>query len=131
VYKSRRAAPALKQKVAFAVDDEHAIATTLATILNYAGFDARAMFSGEEAVDALDNLDPDLLITDVVLTGMNGIEAAIITRSKMPKCKILLFSGQAVSLDLLLIARLEGHEFEILAKPIHPIDLLEKVRSQP
>jgi CheY-like chemotaxis protein len=120
-----------KQKVAFVVDDEHVIATTLATILNFAGFDARAMFSGQEALDASDHLRPDLLITDVVMTGMNGIEAAIITRSKLPECKILLFTGQAASLDLLVVARLEGHEFEILAKPIHPIDLLEKVRSQP
>ena len=55
-----------KQKVAFVVDDEHVIATTLATILNYAGFDARAMFSGQEALDASDHLRPDLLITDVV-----------------------------------------------------------------
>jgi DNA-binding response OmpR family regulator len=120
-----------KQKVAFVVDDEHVIATTLATILNYAGFDARAMFSGQEALDASDNLQPDLLITDVVMTGMNGIEAAIITRSKLPKCKILLFSGQAASLDLLVMARLEGHEFEILAKPIHPTDLLARIRIQP
>jgi DNA-binding response OmpR family regulator len=120
-----------KQKVAFVVDDEHVIATTLATVLNYAGFDARAMFSGQEALDASDNLQPDLLITDVVMTGMNGIEAAIITRSKLPKCKIFLFSGQAASLDLLVMARLEGHEFEILTKPIHPTDLLAKIRSQP
>ena len=120
-----------KQKVAFVVDDEHVIATTLATVLNYAGFDARAMFSGQEALDASDNLQPDLLITDVVITGMNGIEAAIITRSKLPKCKVFLFSGQAASLDLLVMARLEGHEFEILTKPIHPTDLLAKIRSQP
>jgi DNA-binding response OmpR family regulator len=120
-----------KQKVAFVVDDEHVIATTLATILNFAGFDARAMFSGQEALDASDHLRPDLLITDVVMTGMNGIEAAIITRSKLPECKILLFTGQAASLDLLVVARLEGHEFEILAKPIHPTDLLARIRSQP
>ena len=65
------------------------------------------------------------------MTGMNGIEAAIITRSKLPECKILLFTGQAASLDLLVVARLEGHEFEILAKPIHPTDLLARIRSQP
>jgi hypothetical protein len=47
----------------------------------------------------------------------------------MPNCKILLFSGQATTADLLEKARLEGHEFEILAKPVHPTDLLAKLRG--
>ena len=124
-------APALKPKVAFVVDDEKAIASTLALILNHAGFDAHAFFGGQEAVDSLDKLQPDLLITDVMMPGMNGIEAAIITHTKLPKCKILLFSGQAATVDLLAVARSEGHDFEILAKPVHPSDLLEKIRNQP
>jgi CheY-like chemotaxis protein len=61
---------------------------------------------------------------------MNGIEAAIITRTKLPKCKILLLSGQVATMDLLETARAQGHEFEILAKPVHPADLLEKIRTQ-
>jgi CheY-like chemotaxis protein len=125
-------APASKQKVVFVVDDEHVIATTLATILNIAGFEAHAFFSGREAVGALDKLQPDLLITDVVMPPMNGIEIAIITRTKIPKCRILLFSGQAATADLLKTARTQGHaEFEILAKPVHPTDLLKRLRSQP
>jgi CheY-like chemotaxis protein len=122
--------PAIKQKVVLVVDDETAIATTLGIILNQAGFEAHALFSGQEAVDALDKLQPDLLITDVVMPGMTGIEAAIITRSKLPKCKILLFSGQAATNDLLEQARAQGHDFDILAKPMHPSDLLEKLRGQ-
>jgi DNA-binding response OmpR family regulator len=124
-------APALKQKVAFVVDDERTIARTLAIILNHAGFDAHPFFSGQEAVDSLDKLQPDLLITDVMMPGLNGIETAIIFRTKLPKCKVLLFSGQAATTDLLAKASLEGHKFEILAKPVHPDDLLEKIRSQP
>ncbi len=110
-------------------DDEQVIANTLAIILNQAGFEARAVYSGEKAVESLDNFQPDMLISDVIMTGMTGIEAAIITRAKLPKCKILLFSGQAATADLLEKAREQGHEFEILAKPVHPTDLLAKLRG--
>src|SRR5215469_13775520 len=82
-------------------DDEQVIANTLAIILNQAGFEARAVYSGEKALDTLDEFQPDMLISDVIMTGMTGIEAAIITRSRLPKCKILLFSGQAATADLL------------------------------
>src|ERR1700751_6247385 len=104
-------------------DDEQVIANTLAIILNQAGLEARAVFSGEKAVESLDSFQPDMLISDVIMTGMTGIEAAIITRQRLPNCKILLFSGQAATADLLEKAREQGHEFEILAKPVHPTDL--------
>ena len=110
-------------------DDEQVIANTLAIILNQAGFEARAVFSGEKAVEALDSFQPDMLISDVIMTGMTGIEAAIIIRARMPNCKILLFSGQAATADLLEKAGAQGHQFEILAKPVHPTDLLAKLRG--
>jgi CheY-like chemotaxis protein len=122
-------APATKSKPRVLVaDDEQVIANTLAIILNQAGFEARAVYSGEKAVESLDSFQPDMLISDVIMTGMTGIEAAIATRQKLPTCKILLFSGQAATADLLEKARAEGHEFEILAKPVHPTDLLAKLR---
>ena len=110
-------------------DDEQVIANTLAIILNQSGFDARAVYSGEKAIEAIDEFQPDMLISDVIMTGMTGIEAAIQMREKLPKCKILLFSGQAATADLLERARSQGHEFEILAKPVHPTDLLAKLRG--
>lgn len=116
-----------KYKVIIA-DDEELIARTLSMILNNSGCDARAVFSGQEAVDLAECFQPDLVITDVVMPGMSGIEAAIEIRNILPKCKILLFSGQAATADLLEKARNQGHEFEILAKPIHPDDLLAKLR---
>jgi CheY-like chemotaxis protein len=117
-----------KRKVLVA-DDEQVIANTLAIILNQAGFEACAVYSGEAAIEALDSFQPDMLISDVIMTGITGIEAAIAIRQKMPHCKILLFSGQAATADLLEKARLHGHEFEILAKPVHPTDLLAKLRG--
>jgi len=111
------------------VDDEHVIADTLAIILNQAGFDASAVYTGIGAVERAREERPDLIISDVIMPDMNGIEAAIKIRQALPSCKILLFSGQAATADLLEKARLEGHEFEILAKPVHPQDLLAKLRG--
>lgn len=113
------------------VDDERVIADTLSVILNRAGFDASAIYSAADAVDRANNLRPDLVICDVIMENqsMNGIEACIQIRSKLPGTKILLFSGQAATADLLDRARSEGHDFEILAKPVHPDDLLAKLRA--
>jgi CheY-like chemotaxis protein len=110
-------------------DDEQVIANTLVIILNQNGFEARAVYSGEKAIESLDEFKPDMLISDVIMTGMTGIEAAIEVRKLLPQCKILLFSGQAATADLLERARAQGHEFEILAKPVHPTDLLAKLRG--
>ena len=122
------AATPSKRKVLVA-DDEQVIANTLAIILNQAGFEARAVYSGEAAIEALDSFQPDMLITDVIMTGITGIDAAIAARARLPRCKVLLFSGQAATSGLLDQARLQGHEFEVLAKPVHPTDLLAKLRG--
>ena len=117
-----------KPKVLVA-DDERVIADTLAIILNQSGFEATAVYNGEKAVEAARTIRPDMLISDVIMTDMNGIDAAITIRTMLPNCKILLFSGQAATADLLDRARVQGHEFEILAKPVHPQDLLARLRS--
>ncbi len=111
------------------VDDERVIADTLAIILNQHGYEASAVYTGTGAVERARNDRPDLIISDVIMPDMNGIEAAINIRKFLPACKILLFSGQAATANLLESARAQGHEFEILAKPIHPQDLLAKLKS--
>ena len=110
-------------------DDEQVIANTLAIILNQAGFEARAVFSGEKAVESLDSFQPDMLISDVIMTDLNGIDAAIRIREILPSCKILLFSGQPATGDLLREARFRGRGFEVMAKPVHPSVILEQIRA--
>ena len=110
-------------------DDERVIADTLAYILNQAGFEATAVYTGVEAVALAQTLKPDLLVTDVIMPDMNGIEAAINIRGFLPACKVLLFSGQAATAGLLDEARKRGYEFEILSKPVHPQDLVAKLRQ--
>src|SRR5438309_1618804 len=110
-------APTNQKPKALVVDDEQVIADTLAIILNQAGFDASAVYTGKGAVEAARQRRPAIIISDVMMPDMNGIEAAIEIRSFLPECKILLFSGQAATADLLKQARARGHEFEVLAKP--------------
>jgi len=117
-----------KPKVLVA-DDEPVIADTLVMILNQSGFEARAVYSGERALELVSTFEPDMLISDVIMADLNGIDAAIRIRALRPRIKILLFSGQAATADLLEKARAKGHEFEILAKPVHPTDLLAKLRG--
>ena len=110
-------------------DDERVIADTLAMILNQSGFDARAVYSGEKALELAPIFAPDMLISDVIMNDLNGIDAAIRIRELLPQIKVLLFSGQAATADLLEEARAQGHEFDILAKPVHPQDLLSRLRN--
>jgi CheY-like chemotaxis protein len=111
------------------VDDEQVIADTLAKILDLNGYEASAVYTGTAAVESARSLQPDLIISDVIMPDMDGIQAAISIRGFLPNCKILLFSGQAATADLLENARAQGHEFEILGKPVHPSDLLAKLRG--
>ena len=110
------------------VDDEPIIADTLVDILKGEGHEAFAVSSGETAIKWAEMLRPDAVVADVVMPGINGIETAKAIMKFLPNCRIILFSGQAATLDLLEQARLEGYNFEVLAKPINPDVLLSALK---
>ncbi|SPE24340.1 hypothetical protein SBA5_450004 [Candidatus Sulfotelmatomonas gaucii] len=112
------------------VDDESAIADTIAKILTLSGYPAIAAYDGNDALETALLKPPELLITDVALPGMNGIELAVTIKRIFPDCKILLFSGQASTADLLATAGRAGHHFTLLNKPVPPEDLLTIVGAQ-
>ena len=111
------------------MDDENAICSTIAMILRSTGIDAVSFNMPSDALEAARLSAPDLLLTDVLMPVMTGIELAILVKKLCPDCKVLLFSGQASTADLLDAAKTEGHKFEILTKPIYPTDLLAKIRT--
>ncbi len=118
-----------RQVSVFVVDDEEVIATSLAMILRLdGGFRARSFTKPLEALEAVRLEAPDLLISDVVMPKLSGIELAVQVREHCPNCKVLLFSGQAATAHMLESARRIGHDFEVITKPIHPADLLIKIR---
>lgn len=114
-------------RVVFVVDDEPIIAESLAAILNHAGFNARAFDDPHKAIAACSEMSPDLLITDVMMPGMTGVELAIHFRGTQPQCKVLLFSGTASTKYHLEEAHKQGYDFDLIWKPVHPADLLAKL----
>jgi CheY-like chemotaxis protein len=112
----------------FVVDDESVIATTLATILQRSGFDAVSFTEPLKALEAARHNAPDLLISDVLMPQLSGVDLAIRMRQENPGCRVLLFSGQAATANLLDAARERGHDFELLSKPIHPTEFLQRVK---
>ncbi len=111
------------------VDNEHGILVTLAAILKGHGFTVFTARSGEEAVDVAYNVEPDWVVSDVVMGTLSGIDAAIRIRELCPGTQVLLFSGNALTSDLLAEARSHGHHFDILAKPFDPAELIERLRA--
>jgi DNA-binding NtrC family response regulator len=111
------------------LDDEQVIANTLALILNRSGFEARAVYTAEAAIQSAREISPDVLISDVIMDGSTGIDAAIRISEMAPNCHVILFSGQAATADLLERAKAGGHRFELIIKPVHPRALLERLKQ--
>jgi len=109
------------------VDDETVIADTLCMILNQSGYACIAAYDAASALEVVRVTPPQLLITDVVMPGLNGIDLGVEVRALVPDCKVLLFSGQAATVDLLGNPRYAVHNFVLLSKPVHPRELLSHI----
>ena len=112
------------------VDDEKRIADTLSEILEMSGFHVATAYDGWDALEAAARFHPDYLLSDVLMPRMNGVDLAIAMRKMYPDAKILLFSGQAGISEILLAGHRQGFEFELIAKPIHPLKLIERLKAQ-
>jgi len=109
------------------VDDENGILVTLSAILKGNGFTVFGARSGEEAVSLARGIEPDWVLSDVVMGTLSGIDAAIQIRERCPGCRVVLFSGNALTTDLMAEARSRGYDFEILSKPFQPTELLQRM----
>lgn len=111
------------------VDDEHNIADTLAMVFKIKGHEAIPAYSAESAVELIEQFEPDIVLSDVVMGKMTGVDLAIYLSKARPEVKVVLFSGQASTADLLAEAGRKGHHFHLLAKPLHPEKLLEDIMA--
>jgi DNA-binding response OmpR family regulator len=117
---------AAKPKV-IVIDDQRLIADTLAEILNQNGYDAARVYSGEEALETVHRSEPDVVLSDVRLHKLDGIQTAVRIRSLHPACRIILFSASHIS-DAEQ-ARIDECGFEFLHRPLHPKEVLKHLHG--
>ncbi len=93
------------------------------------GFDASFFTEPIQAIQAARYYAPDLLISEVSMPVLSGIQMAFEVQKQCPNCKVLLLSGHPDTADLLTASRANGHTFEVLPKPIHPTALLREIQA--
>jgi CheY-like chemotaxis protein len=79
----------MKLRLLVVDDDERLVADSLVEILNMFGFSASSGHRSSEAIDRATTALFDVLISDVVMGEVSGIDAAIAIRQSLPNCKVL------------------------------------------
>lgn len=106
------------------VDDEPLILETLSAILDGNGL---AVITAQDAPAALEMariMPPDILISDIAMPGMSGLDLAVEMSKAVPDCDTLLFSGEPSTCDQIKNYHAQGFDFVTMIKPVHPTELL-------
>jgi DNA-binding NtrC family response regulator len=110
------------------VDDERRVADSVAFMLEHEGYSVRVAYSGADAINIAREFKPMLVLADVVMPEMNGVDTAKEICEAVPSCKAMLFSGHAEGRQLAQDAQTQGQNFEFIEKPTHPTEMLLKIR---
>jgi DNA-binding NtrC family response regulator len=119
----------IKVRPVLIASGERVIADTLAVILSQQGYAAVTAYGGLDAVDKARQQRPWFALVDLIMRDMNGIDAGIRIIREEPDCQVLLCSAQGDITDLSEYGKQQGYEFEIVPAPMHPQNLLEKLRT--
>ena len=112
------------------VDDERVTATTLAMVLKGAGFDAVAAFSGSEALKLANASQFDILLSDVMMSPIDGIHVAKAFRNMNPASRIFLFTGTPEAAERMFAAYKAGYDFQVFAKPLNPAQIIDTLHGE-
>lgn len=113
--------------LALVVDDEPVITDTLTAILNGVGFAALSAYNGIAALEMALLMPPQILITDLAMPGLDGLDLAIAVTRKVPDCEVILFSGHASICEMAARTARYHCDFATLLKPVHPADMIDCV----
>jgi two-component system, OmpR family, response regulator MtrA len=109
------------------VDDDPALAEMLTIVLRGEGFDTAVVGDGTRALPAVRELRPDVVLLDLMLPGMNGIDVcrAIRTESGVP---IVMLTAKSDTVDIVL--GLESGADDYVVKPFKPNELIARIRAR-
>lgn len=113
------------------VDHRKSVADTFVEILRLHGFEAMALYSGEDAVAIAPAYRPCAVLLDVMLPGLNGLDAAQLILDQLPGCRAILMSGHPQTAELIRSERHSSLPLEILPKPVHPQTILNAIAADP
>lgn len=108
------------------IDDETSILDTVEILLRGEGFEVTVNTSGKDALDAWDQVDPDLVLTDIRMPGVTGLDVLAAVRDRDPEVPVILMTAQA-SLQSAIEAVNQG-AFYYLQKPFGNADLVALCR---
>jgi DNA-binding response OmpR family regulator len=109
------------------VEDDRDIAEPLARALSRAGYEVAKADDGLVALDAVAQAPPDLMILDIVLPGMDGLDVCRHVREARPQLPILMLTARDGELDT--VAGLDAGADDYVTKPFRSSVLLARVRA--
>ncbi len=109
------------------VDDEASICTTVAGILKDEGYESAIFPDAESLWQKLDTLEPSLVLLDIWLPGIDGMQLLKRLHERFPAVPVIMMSGHA-GIDA-AVAAIKAGAFDFLEKPLHLEVLLDKVAS--
>ena len=126
MYNKRISDRAVKQFCVLVVDDEPRIVKFLKLKLETSGYDVLTAGSGLEALEKFHSQEPDLLVLDLVMPGMDGFETLQQIRA-ISSIPIIILSAREASIDK--VKGLEMGADDYLAKPFSPDELLARIEA--
>ena len=110
------------------VDDDQDLSEMLGIVLTGAGIDVDLVSRGDEALDVFRNNPPDLVLLDVMLPGLDGIEVCRLIRAES-MVPIIMLSAKGDSFDV--VRGLEAGADDYMVKPFkHPSELVARIRTR-
>ena len=111
------------------VDDEVRVADSMAQILLASGYQAVPAYSAEAAIRMAEKIQPQAVISDIVMGPVSGIELANHIRERYPSCRVLPISGHSSTRDLTQALFARSSNLQFAPKPVAPERLLEFVAA--